>query len=176
MADPDMEPLELAELRCLVAASGWLGLGNCDEARLELAALPPERQNHPDVLEARWQICAQEGSWTEALEIAQTLVSMAPDLCTGWLHQAYALRRVSGGGLKQAWDALLPAHEKFPREPTIAYNLSCYACQMHDLDTARGWLRRALNSIRKRKIRNQFKLMASTDPDLEPLWKEIKGM
>src|SRR5258708_6879173 len=95
-ADRDMEPLELAELRSLVAASGWLGLGNCGEARAELAALSPERQNHPDVLEARWQICAQEGAWPEALDVAQTLVSLAPDNCTGWLHQAYALRRVSG--------------------------------------------------------------------------------
>ncbi len=56
----------------------------------------------------------------------------------GWLHRAYALRRVANGGLPQAWDALLPAAEKFPGEPVIAYNLSCYACQMQQLDASRA--------------------------------------
>jgi hypothetical protein len=38
------------------------------------------------------------------------LASVAmPDDAFGWLHQAYALRRITGGGIQAAWDALLPA-------------------------------------------------------------------
>ena len=94
----------------------------------------------------------------------------APEESSGWLHRAYALRRVREGGLTQAWDALLPAAEKFPAEPVIAYNLSCYACQMEQLDNARTWLHRAINTGKKDAI----KKMALADDDLKPLWKEIQ--
>jgi len=104
------------------------------------------------VLEVRWTICAHEKQWRDALEIAEQELKFAPDESSGWLHRAYALRRVSGGGLSQAWNALLPAAEKFPAEPVIAYNLSCYACQLQQLDIARHWLNRA---VRRQKGRHQ---------------------
>jgi hypothetical protein len=97
------------------------------------------------------------------------LLHAEPDRASGWLHQAYALRRVPEGGLQQAWEALLPAYEKFPQEATIPYNLSCYACQLGQLDDARQWLKRAVASGGKERIKH----MALGDSDLEPLWGEI---
>jgi Tfp pilus assembly protein PilF len=88
------------------------------------------------------------------------------------LHRAYALRRAPGGGLPQAWDALLPAAGKFPEEPVAAYNLSCYACQMQQLDRARHWLQRAIKTGGKDAI----KKMALADDDLKPLWEEIREL
>jgi len=82
------------------------------------------------------------------------------------------LRRVSDGGLSQAWDALLPAAKMFPAEPIIAYNLSCYACQMQQLDLARHWLNRAVAAGQKEAI----KKMALADADLQPLWPEIQEL
>ena len=79
---------------------------------------------------------------------------------------------MKGGGLQAAWDALLPAFEKFPKEPTIPYNLACYACQLRRLDEARQWLERAVKIAGKEKI----KFMALNDDDLEPLWQEIKRL
>ena len=90
----------------------------------------------------------------------------------GWLHRAYVLRRVAGGGLTQAWEALLPAAKKFPKEPVIAYNLACYACQLLQPDLAREWLRRALLVGDKEVL----KKMALADDDLQPLWQEIKEL
>ena len=167
-----MPPLEPPDIHFLSAALGWLGLKNLVEAKAELASISPARQNHPDVLEARWLICADQGQWQEGLQIARTLLHTAPERASGWLHQAYALRRVPEGGLKQAWDALLPAFERFPEEPIICYNLSCYACQMEQLDTARVWLKRALVIGGKQTI----KQMALADPDLEKLWGEIQAL
>jgi hypothetical protein len=66
----------------------------------------------------------------------------------------------------------LPAAEKFPAEPVIAYNLSCYACQMQQLDIARTWLQRAMAAGKKDAI----KKMALDDDDLQPLWEEIKDL
>src|SRR6266567_3022731 len=51
-------------------------------------------------------------------------------------------------------------------------HLACYACQMQQLDLARVWLKRALVIGGKEKIRR----MALEDPDLAPLWSEIRGL
>jgi predicted Zn-dependent protease len=155
----------------LSAADGWLGLGNFAEARAELDQISEPHQNHPLVLEFRWAISAQQQDWPAALEIARTLLKLAPGLSFGWLHQAYALRRVTGGGLQAAWDALLPAVEQFPEEPTIPYNLACYACQLEQLDQARLFLKRAVAIAGK----EQIKKMALNDSDLQSLWPEIRN-
>lgn len=165
-----MRPIEAPDVHVLSAALGWVGLGNISEAEKELAQISPENWNHPDVLEVRWLVCAEQKRWPDALEISQALVAQAPDRSSGWLHQAYALRRVPDGGVKKAWQALLPAFDKFPREPVISYNLSCYACQMKLLDAALVWYKRAVFLGGKEKIRQ----MALADPDLEPLWEEIR--
>ncbi len=74
--------------------------------------------------------------------------------------------------MAQAWDALLPAAKKFPAEPVIAYNLSCYACQLQQFDIARHWLNLAVTAGHKEAI----KKMALADADLQPLWTEIKEL
>ena len=66
----------------------------------------------------------------------------------------------------------MPAAEKFPTEPVIAYNLSCYACQMQQLDAARVWLKRAIKIGGKEEL----KQMALADEDLKPLWPEIEEL
>jgi tetratricopeptide (TPR) repeat protein len=119
-----------------------------------------------------WAVHAAGKHWGEALAIAQELIERSGDKAAGWLHRAYAIRRAPGGGLKAAWDALLPVVDRFPEEATIPYNLACYACQMQQLEEARQWLKRALAVGERSKI----KTMAIADPDLEPLWGEIKQL
>jgi tetratricopeptide (TPR) repeat protein len=167
-----MHKLEPPDTHYFLAAIGWLELGNVAEASAELARVSAAQQEHPDVLEARWSIAAGQNRWEEALDIARALLRRAPKRSSGWLHQAYALRRVPDGGVRKAWEALLPAFDKFPKEPTIPFNLSCYACQMRQLDAARDWLQRAVAVGGKEKVRG----MALKDPDLEPLWDEIRQL
>ena len=167
-----VQVLEPLDIHCLNAALGWLGLNCPADARAELDAISPEHQLHPAVLEARWLVYAHEKTWHDALAIADQELAAAPDAAAGWLHRAYALRRVEGGGLKLAWHALLPAAEKFPTEPVVAFNLSCYACQLNQLDASREWLKRAVETGGK----NVIKKMALEDEDLKPLWPEIKNL
>jgi Flp pilus assembly protein TadD len=164
-----VQNLEPADIHRLNAALGWLGLDSPKDARAELDAIPSAQQSHPAVLEARWLLCAHEEIWRDALVVADCEVSVSPEEAAGWLHRAYALRRIPGGGLAQAWNALLPAAEKFPNEPVIAYNLACYACQLKELEAARVWLKRALQI----GVREEIKKMALADEDLQPLWTEI---
>lgn len=156
----------------LSAALGWLGLGAVADAYAELTKVSEENQNHPATLGVRWAISAHEKDWRKALEISQTELNLSPDDSSGWLHQAYALRRVSDGGLTLAWDALLPAAELFPNEPVIAYNLACYACQMQQPEQAWEWLHRAIAVGKK----DMIKQMALSDDDLKSLWPEIKKL
>ena len=114
-------------------------------------------------------MAAQIGDWEGALAVADELMKAAPTRVTGWLHRAYALRRIPKGSVREAWEALLPAWQKFPEEPTVPYNLACYACQMNLISTAREWLQRAMLVGGK----DQIKDMALNDPDLEVLWDEI---
>jgi Flp pilus assembly protein TadD len=168
-----MQPIEPPDTFRLSAAQGWLELGDAAEARLELDQISPGTQSHPRVLQVRWILHATQRDWPAALEVARALLKVAPESPEAWLHHAYALRRIPEGGLQQAWDALMPALEKFPGEETVAYNLACYACQMNQLDTARSLLRRALAAGGNRE---QMKQMALHDEDLQPLWTEIRGL
>lgn len=165
-----MSRLEPPHTHSVKAAVGWLELGLPEEALTELAGLPADLQEHADVLELRWESLARQQRWDPALEVATILLRNAPDRPSAWLHHAYALRRSSGGGLSEAWTALLPAAERFPNEMLIAFNLSCYACQMNRLDDARAWLCRALEVGPRERI----KQMALQDKDLQPLWNEIQ--
>jgi tetratricopeptide (TPR) repeat protein len=167
-----MEMLGPPDTHHLSAAIGWVQLGNPAEAKLELTKLAPQFETHPEVLEVKWAVFASAKDWAKALKFAEELVRRDANRPSGWLHRAYAMRRVPGGGLQAAWDALIPAVELFPKEATMPYNLSCYACQMGRFIEARKWLRRALSVGNK----HQLKAMALADDDLEPLWKEIKAL
>jgi hypothetical protein len=167
-----MLPLEPPETHYLSAAVGWLGLGAPLEAEAELDRINPAHQQHPDVLEVRWLICAELDRWSEGLQVARRLIHAAPERVNGWLHQSYALRRVPDGTVQKAWDALLPVFEKFPKEPIVPYNLACYACQLGQVDAAKVWLGRAFALADKEPIKQQ----ALADPDLEPLWDYIQKL
>lgn len=166
-----MLKIEPPDTHALSAALGWLELGNTAEALAELDRISESNQPHPAVIEMRWAVYAGMKRWDLALESAEELVRVLPGMVDGWLHRAYALRRTPGGGLMQAWEALLPAAEKFPKQPLVAFNLACYACQLQRLDDARHWLQRAAKIGGKAEI----KKMALADSDLEPLWPEIRA-
>jgi len=166
-----MTALEPPQSHFLSAAEGWLELGNVPEARAELARIDESFWDHPKVLDVRWSISASEKDWPAALKLARRLVQLTPESPFGWLHQAYALRRVPEGGVQAAWDFLLPTLKTFPKVPIIPYNLACYACQMRQLTKARELLQRALAVGDKQHI----KQIALEDTDLQALWVEIRA-
>jgi predicted Zn-dependent protease len=154
------------------AVSGWVELGSLAEAKAELASIPRAHLSDPRVLEARWQLHAAEKDWTAGLPIAEELIVVSPKKPGGWLFRAYALRRVEGGGLPQAWECLVEAWTQFPKEPVFPYNLACYACQMGHLERAKQLLLESL----KLGHQSTIKKMALADEDLEPLWDDIPSL
>jgi Flp pilus assembly protein TadD len=165
-----MSDVDLKFAHCLNSVLGWLELGNPREARAELQALPEQYGDDLDVLDIRWLLHARECDWEGALKIAERILEVNPESATGWLHRAYAVRRIPNGGLKEAAELLRPAFEMFQTEPTIPFNLACYACQLGELDEARHWLTAAFN----RGDRKIVKATALDDVDLKTLWPEIR--
>ncbi len=168
-----MSELQPPNTHFLLAAIGWLELGLPAEAALELKKVSAAFQDHPDVLEARWRVCAALSDWVAATQIAETLVRQAPERDSGWVHRAYSLRRAPGRGLQAAWDALLPAREKFPKSPIIPFNLACYAAQFGRLDEAWDWLHQAMEAAADVDL---IKKMALADDDLQALWERIRAL
>jgi tetratricopeptide (TPR) repeat protein len=167
-----MRRLEPPDAHHFHAAQGWLGLGARADAWAELDAISPPNQRHPAVLDLRWTMHVDAREWDAALKVAGEMLAQSPGRPDSWLHHAYALRRATHGGLTQARAALEPAAKKFPKEPVIPYNLSCYACQLQQLEEARAWFRKALQAGKK----SELKRMALADPDLEALWDEIRQL
>lgn len=158
-----MEELGFPDRHFVLAAEGWLELGNAAEAAQELTRVRRVARRHPDVLELNWRVLAQLGEWDLALGVAGAVVQVAPDRPSGWIHRSYTLHELKR--TPEAWEALLPAAEQFPEEAIIAYNLACYACQLGDLDGAETWLSRAA----RLRGREEIKSMGLQDPDLRPL-------
>lgn len=166
-----MSQLPASDVQFLLAATGWIELDLPAEADGELNRIAARHQQHPEVLEVRWQACAAQAQWDRAVTIAATLVAVAPERDLGWIHRAYALRRASDGGLTKAWEVLRPAFDKFPTNALIPYNLACYAAQLGRLPEAWEWLAKARHIAGDDRDLVQ---MALSDPDLEALWARIR--
>lgn len=152
---------------------GWLMLGDPASALEEVERLGEVSRRCPCVLELEWGIHAERGDWTRAAAVAAELIKRAPDAEFGWVHRAYALRRMPGGSLKRAWEALRPALDRFPHSQIVAYNLACYAAQMDRLDEAWTLFQRALLVAKETR---EVICMALADADLQPLWPRIRAM
>lgn len=152
----------------LLAASGWVDLGNIAEAESELEKIDSSLQSHPEILNVRWSILAAAGKWAEAIDLGRTIRDLTPDEPLGWIHLAYGLHELRR--TEEAFETLHPVVERFPNCETIPYNLACYCAQLGRLDDARKWLRKAMKLGNSAKIKS----MAAQDLDLKPLWRDLR--
>lgn len=167
-----MDPFEPSDLHRVNAAQGWLMLGLPAEAHAELRELTPGTETHPHVLDLQWQAFALQANWAAAFAIAEVLVRQHPGSPAGWIHRAYAARRMPGGGIERAFALLRPAADTFPDNGLIPYNLACYCAQENRLDDAWKWYRQARSISNPAELRTR----ALADDDLRPLWPMISQL
>jgi len=147
--------------RLLSHARGYLELGMIAEAAAELDRIPSPENDELDVLSVRLAILQEQENWPILRDLARLLVARVPDEPAAWVTWAYATRRADS--LDEAERILLNAELQHPSEPTIQFNLGCYACQRGDLAAARIRVDRAI------ELEPEFSKAAATDPDLAPL-------
>lgn len=140
---------------------GYLSLGMVEEAAAELEHLSPADRNTTPALALRMALLQTQEKWVELRDVAIELVRRTPEDAGGWITWAYAVRRAEN--LANAEEVLVVAETKHPNEPTIQFNLGCYACQRGDLAEARRRVERAI------ALDPSFRELAGTDPDLAPL-------
>ena len=142
-------------------AQGYLALGMVAEAAAELDRLSTLDAQRPEATAVRLAILHEQKKWDEVRDLSRELVQRSPDEAALWVSWAYATRRAES--LEAAERILREAAVQHPIEPTIQFNLGCYACQRGDLATARVHVDRAI------ALDAKFPKLAATDPDLAPL-------
>jgi Tfp pilus assembly protein PilF len=109
----------------------------------------------------RLAVLHEQKKWIEVRDLSRAMVQHTPGEPALWVSWAYATRRAES--LEAAEKVLREAEARHPAEPTIQFNLGCYACQRGDLISARAHVDRAI------AIDSKFAELAATDPDLAPL-------
>jgi Flp pilus assembly protein TadD len=106
-------------------------------------------------------VLQERKEWRKLAALAAALCDRTPEDAGVWITWAYAVRRSET--LAAAEKILLNAERRHPHEPTIQFNLGCYACLRGDLVTAKHRVERAV------MIDARFRDAAETDPDLAAL-------
>ena len=142
-------------------AQGYLGLGMVAEAAAELDHIPAPARDAVEVLALRMAVLQEQQDWPALRAVAGDFVRHTPGEPAAWVTWAYATRRADS--LDGAEKILLEAERLHAGEPTIQFNLGCYACQRGDLVEARRRVDRAI------ALDQTFAELAATDSDLAPL-------
>lgn len=147
--------------RRLMHARGYLGLGLLADAERELVLAEEGGAGAAAVEEMRLLLLHEKQEWAELRDFTRSIIARGGADAGVWISRAYATRRADS--LAAAEAVLLEAENHFPAEPTIQFNLGCYACQRGDLATARKRVERAI------ALEPRFREAAANDPDLAPL-------
>ena len=164
-----MKELAAPDTHYLTAAQGWLELGDWASANQELDKISPECCIHATVLQTRYRVYASAKQWAMAAGMARALTVIKPDYALGWIDWAYALYELER--TDEARHLLLSIVDKFPKEYLIRYSLACYTCQLGDYAEALQWLEKAIHLADANGVRQ----MVVNNPDLQPLWEQMKG-
>ncbi len=131
------------------------------EARRELRGLPDPVREEPPFLAVALQLHQNAERWPSVARIARKLLKLQPKEAGWWIILAYATRRSKS--IDAARRILIRAAKQHPSEPTIQFNLACYAAQLGSIGEAQTRLARAVSH------EPGFAKLAETDPDLEPM-------
>ena len=142
-------------------AQGYLELGMLAEAAAELDQIPAPANESTAVLALRLALLQEQKNWPVLRVAAGDFVRRYPEDAAAWVTWAYATRRADS--LAAAERILVEAEQLHPGEPTIQFNLGCYACQRGDLKVARRRVDRAI------ALEENFRALAASDSDLAPL-------
>jgi predicted Zn-dependent protease len=151
--------------KLIEAAMGYFELGMLNDALQELDALG--RRERLSVLSVWSAALRMAKRWPEMLSLTQKMVELYPAEAECWISLADATR--NSGSLEAGLGLLLTAHEQFPDDGHILFQIACYCCQLGRFGDAHSAVRDAVSCNRV------WKKIALQDHDLTPLWPELKS-
>jgi lipopolysaccharide biosynthesis regulator YciM len=161
-------PLDECDQRHLERAQGYAALGMFLEANEELEEIKPDVRCVPKVLIIRMAIYQGTARWSAMAVVANRLVEFDPSEPAYFINLAYALRRSES--LDAAHAILQRAEDLHPESAHVQLNLACYEAQLGNIEDAERHLGRAISKDPR------FRRLALEDPDLEPLWHQIRSI
>ncbi len=156
--------------RQIIAAEGWLELGNVIECLDELSSLATCQRTHPAVLALQWRVHAQTNNWEAAYNVTEILAVVMPNEPQPWLWRAKSIKHMTADGTAVAIELLEVAATCFPDEPLIAFTIALYTCELMRFGESHRWWKATLAIAKRQGTEKQWKIKALTDPDLQPLW------
>ncbi|MDA1278274.1 MAG: hypothetical protein O2960_30130 [Verrucomicrobia bacterium] len=164
-----MNSIEPPDKHHLLAAEGWLELGNELEAFKELDRIAPAFTAHPEVLRLRCRLYGKTRNWIAAVNAAKALCELdtGSSLMLDDLPPRFEgpIKTIFGDG-RHSFESIKLSFYAIP------YNLACYACQLGHLKEAWDWLMVAVDIADV----NEIRMLALHDEDLEPLWDQIREL
>lgn len=164
-----MNSIEPPDKHHLLAAEGWLELGNELEAFKELDRITPAFTTHPEVLRLRCRLYGRTRNWMAAVNVAKALCEMNSssfvEIENVECREEGTVTTIFGDG-RHTFESIKLSFYAIP------YNLACYACQLGHLKEAWDWLMVAVDIADVEEIRT----LALSDEDLEQIWDRIKEL
>lgn len=154
--------------RRITAAQGYVELGLHDEARAELALLPPPAHERADVLELTVLCHMHDHAWAEALVLAQKLCRLEPDQPGGFIHAAFCLHEL--GRTAEALELLARGPATLRTKPVYYYNLGCYLARLGQEEKALQLLKQSF------EMDGDLRRDARHDPDLHSLRQKLETL
>lgn len=154
----------------LMAAEGWVGLGDWREALKELDQMAPEYQMTPLVLVLRYQCLVMAERWEDAITVAHWMQELLPGSILGFYYVAQALHQ--WGKTLEAYETILGVIDDFPGEWLLRFAMARYCCSLYRNTEALCWIGEAIELADKKDVLR----LARADDDLEPIQGEIERM
>jgi tetratricopeptide (TPR) repeat protein len=129
----------------------------------ELQKIPESFHARSEVLQLRLWVLMKKRDWAGALETANFLCALQPDMPVAHLDAAYCLHELDH--TEEARERLLKGPNTLKEYPTFHYNLACYEACLGNLDQAREYLSKAI------EMNPKYDCEAKKDPDLSLLFK-----
>jgi uncharacterized protein HemY len=151
--------------KAVLAATGWLELGDYVQASNELDRLPPELRAHPEVLKVRCRVYGKAGKWQSVMLVSEGAAVHFPKEPEFVIQAAWAHHHL--GHSEAAAVLLFLQADRFSHVAEFAYTLACILTVLSRMTEARDWLAVAIENSSDRRA---MKLRALDQPELEKLW------
>ena len=86
----------------------------------------------------RYRLCVMANNHQEAMQIAESLTVMQPDVALHWVWLSESMEKTVGAA--RAYERLRAASSAFRSEPMIPFRLACLAARLGSFGESRNWL------------------------------------